>query len=159
MRGVARTGHRSRGSPCATSRLPTAVWKGTISQNQGVAALKPRHDGGDYWSTLEVNQRQGFETDEDLGREIGDRVATILDKGHGGWRGSRIRSLQKQHTCFFLAKSIVCYYIKMTFMAHKGIKIDSMAEKRMYIGWHVICNTGNKFSWRLSQKPCLVPRN
>jgi hypothetical protein len=121
-----------------------------ISQNQGVVMLEPRHDGGDYWSTLEASRRQGFESDEDLGREIGDRVALILDKGRGGRRG-RIRSLQKQHTFFFL-QSIVCHYIKMMIMGYKRIKIDSMAEKRMYIGWHVICNTCNKFNWRLPRK-------
>lgn len=51
-----------------------------------MTALKPRHMAVIIGRpNLEANQLQGFETDGDLGREIGDRVATILDK-LGSWR-------------------------------------------------------------------------
>ena len=98
----------------------------------------------------EANQLQGFETDGDLGREIGDRPrfwTRVLEA-----EGVESEVCKSNIHVFLFLQSIVCYYIKMTVMAYKKIKIDSMAEKRMYIGWHVICNTGNKFSWRLSQE-------
>jgi hypothetical protein len=90
-----------------------------------------------------------------LGREIGDRVATILDKRVMEAEGVESEVCKSKIHVFLFLQSIVCYYVKMTVMTYKRIKIDSMAEKRMYIEWHVICNTGNKFSWRL-RRPCLV---
>jgi hypothetical protein len=65
---------------------------------------------------------QGFETDGDLGREIGDRVATILDKRVMEAEGVESEVCKSKIHVFLFLQSIVCYYIKMTVMTYKRIK-------------------------------------